>query len=89
MEILHQYTIKADCEKTVLVEKGDKKRHYAPIAAVYDDGRENPLIVAGLLRDLAKWAIEQAEIIEDFEESKNKPKEIYSNGKYTMVAVVE
>ena len=34
---------------------------------VTGDALEKPMIAAGLLRDLAVWAIEQAEIIEELE----------------------
>lgn len=67
MKAMYQYTIKTDGNKTVLIEKGDGRRHYFPIATVFDDAEKNPIIAAGLLRDLAKWAIEQAEIIEELE----------------------
>lgn len=63
MKTLYQYTIKTDGEKTVLTERGGKM----PIVAVFADAENKPVLAAGLLRDLAKWAIEQAEIIEELE----------------------
>lgn len=63
MKTLYQYTIKTDGEKTVLTELGKK----SPIAVDFRDAEQKPVVAAGLLRDLARWAIEQAEIIEELE----------------------
>lgn len=40
------------------------------ILRAYRNANDKPIVAAGLLRDLAKWAIEQAEIIEDLEGTK-------------------
>lgn len=63
MTTLYQYAIKTDGIHTVLTEKG----HRIPIAGIGADAEADPLVAASLLRDLAKWAIEQAEIIEELE----------------------
>lgn len=63
MTTLYQYIIKAGNGKTVLTGKGSR----IPISAVMDDAEARPIVAASVLRDLAKWAIEQAEIIEELE----------------------
>lgn len=75
MKTLYQYTIKAGEGKTVLTDGPaiKKGRSLFPIAAVYQDANESPIVAASLLRDLAKWAIEQAEIIEELETGKPIP----------------
>lgn len=69
MKTLCQYTIKTGGGETVLTEYKEK----LPIVAVYDDAEKHPIVAAYLLRDLAKWAIEQAEIIEELETGKPIP----------------
>lgn len=61
MKILYQYTVKIlNNGKTVLVE-GPKGTRLKEIGQSAD---EQPQIAADLLRDLAKAALEQAEIVE-------------------------
>lgn len=69
MKTLYQYTIKTGGGETCLT--GYKQK--TPIAMIWDDAEKNPTIAADLLRGLAKWAIEQAEIIEELETGKPIP----------------
>lgn len=62
---LYQFTVKASDYKSVVMERGIK----TPVVMVQDDADGNPLVAAELLRDLAKWAIERAEILEEMEVS--------------------
>ncbi len=68
-EILYQYTIKTNGLSTIL--KGYKEK--MPIVTTYENAADRPIVAAALLRDLAKWAIGQAEIIEELETGKPMP----------------
>lgn len=50
----------------------DKGKNNLPISFAFCDGDKEPIHCAGFLRDLAKWELEQAEIIEDMEGVKKK-----------------
>lgn len=84
IETLYQYTIKADGTSTYL--QGYKEK--TPIVKDYRDARTNPLVAAYMLRDLAKWALEQAEIIEELETGKPIP-ERAPFGNYRAVLELE
>lgn len=67
MKTLYQYTIKTGGGETHLTGWKEKM----PIVVACEDAQDQPIVAAGLLRDLAKWAIEQAEIIEETETGKS------------------
>lgn len=69
MKTLYQYAIKTGNGKTVLTDgpNNRKGRPYLPLVTAYQDAEEIPLVAADMLRYLAKWALEQAEIIEELE----------------------
>lgn len=68
---IYQYAIKTDGQKTVLVDMAKKATGKTlPIAVDYRDAEAAPAVTAGLLRDLAKYAIEMAEIIDELETGK-------------------
>ncbi len=62
-KILYQYTIKTDGTQAFLIEKGFR----IPIWALDGDAESQPKIAAELLRRLATWANEQADIIDEME----------------------
>ena len=72
MKTIYSYAIKTDGEKTYLTDNLNRQK--IPLAAIFADGEKEPRYAASLLRDLAKWAIEQAEIIEDMEGIRPVPK---------------
>lgn len=88
MKTLYQYAIKTGNGRTVLVDNGGNGK--LPIVCIYDDAENNPIIAANILRDLAKRAIEQAEIIEELETGKPIPKRKFC-GNYVaqIVEVIE
>lgn len=65
MKTIYSYAIKTDGEKTYLTDNVTRSK--LPLAGLYADGEKEPRYVASLLRDLAKYALEQAEIIEELE----------------------
>lgn len=67
---LYKYSIKTDGVTSYIQEKGVKE----PCVLVKGDAEQNPVLCAELLRDLAKWALEQAEIIEDLEGIRQQPR---------------
>jgi hypothetical protein len=67
---LYGYSIKTDGRESYIKERGQK----TPIVLVQGDAEKDQALCAELLRDLAKWALEQAEIIEDMEGIKAAPK---------------
>lgn len=70
---LYDYQIRVNKDGTTeLVEKVDSKK-FKMIVRTYENANDKPVVAACLLRDLAKWAIEQAEIIEDMEGIKKTP----------------
>lgn len=60
---LYSYAVKTDGAFSYVTEPASK----TPLVMVQGDALETPMLAAGLLRDLAAWAIEQAEIIEELE----------------------
>lgn len=85
MTTLYQYTIKSDSEKTFLMGYKNK----LPISCIYAPIESDPAISADLLRELAKWAIEQAEIIEELEGHKIPERKPFIKYKAELVEVVE
>lgn len=81
MTTLYQYTVKAGNGKTILTGKGSM----IPISAVMDDAETRPIVAASVLRDLAKWAIEQAEIIEELEGNATPKREPFRPHKAALV----
>lgn len=72
MELYDYHIIVNNDDTTELVERiGSKK--VKTIVRAYGNANDKPIVAATLLRDLAKWAIEQAEIIEDLEGIKKTP----------------
>lgn len=70
MKTLYQYTIKTDGKETIVTELGGK----TPLVMLCTDARNRPASAAGLLRDLAFYAIQQAERIEEKEGIKPRPR---------------
>lgn len=66
--ILYQYTIYTDGEKSYCCEKGFR----TPICQIVGDAEQKPQLSAKLLRKLAVWANEQAEIIDELENSEQR-----------------
>jgi len=67
MKTLYQYSVKVDGQKTLLLEYIGSGKRLNIISCVYDNAENSPLVAAGLLRDLAEWASEQADIIEELD----------------------
>lgn len=67
---LYRYSIKTDGSESYIKEGGQK----TPVVLVQGDAEQDQALCAELLRELAKWALEQAEIIEDMEGIQAAPK---------------
>ena len=59
-KIIRAYSIRTNGETSYIMESGDK----TPVVLCTGNADLEPAISAGLLRDLAMWAIQQAEEIE-------------------------